>query len=76
MKSGFKYITKEQSAEINSALALKQKVLQAHRWLAEFDKFLEPMWSFITRENHPHIDSTRDEMRSRYKVILEEARRG
>ncbi len=76
MKSGFRYITKEQAAEINSALAWKQKVLQAHRWLAEFDQLLEPMWSFLIRENHWPIDFTRDDMRARYKVLLDEARRG
>ena len=76
MKSGFRYITKEQAAEINSALAWKQKVLQAHRWLAEFDLLLDPLWSFLTRENHPLIDATRDEMRTRYKDLLDEARRG
>lgn len=52
------------------ALARSQKIEQAHRWLAEFDPFLAPLWKFLRDENHPTIDSTRDEMRRVWSKLM------
>ena len=69
MKPGFRYITKQQSEQIIQALILQTKTAQAHRWLAEFDKLLSPLWSFLLREHSHPIDEIRDEMRKAFKEL-------
>lgn len=56
-------IRKCQEEEIQRNSARNQKLLQAHRWLAEFDDFLAPLWSFLLNEQHRQIDDVREDLR-------------
>lgn len=47
---------------------LAVRVQEAHRWLSEFDAFLEPMWRFI-RRNELDLQTARDQMRALFREM-------
>jgi hypothetical protein len=56
----------------NEYLALvrqQQRLVQAHRWLSEYDEFLSPLWKFIFHSEliPSDISEVRDDMRKRVR---------
>jgi hypothetical protein len=47
--------------EIRPALHVNARLYDAHRWLAEFDEFLGPLWDYLNGKKS--IETARDEMR-------------
>ncbi len=61
-----KFVSKQKQEQIDEAMRTQQKLMQCHRWLAEFDYFLEPLWGHLFLNDPPQIDAARDKMRERF----------
>ena len=57
--------------EYQSLVRQQQRLVQAHRWLSEYDEFLSPLWKFIFHNEllPDDISEVREDMRKRWKAF-------
>ncbi len=55
--------------EYQSLVRQQQRLVQAHRWLSEYDEFLSPLWKFIFQSEllPDDISEVREDMRKRWR---------
>jgi hypothetical protein len=57
--------------EYQALLRQQQRLLQAHRWLSEYDEFLSPLWGFLLNTMERDISEVREDMRKRWSAFNE-----
>lgn len=60
---GWKLIRDDEYAQLKENYAIKSILHEAHRWLSEFDWFLEPFWNHLFRKSPGDIAYCREKMR-------------